>query len=264
MLDFFEADLIGSDIDTDRVREQSPGQFDDARWHRGREEQRLAPFRQVADDPLEIRQKAHIEHAVGLVQDEDFELIEVNVALVHQVQQSARRGDQDVGPPIERPDLARLVHSAEDHRLAEVQVSPVGRETVADLDRQFAGRGQRQHEGVIGRCLAVVRAEAIEDGDGEGGGLAGARLGTAQHVTSPQCRGNRLGLDRRGGLVLLIGKCLSQGCDEIEVSKCRQGIVLPGGAIGDRRESLVRHATWWQLRRETGDEGSSVFPLAEV
>src|SRR2546428_7487020 len=43
--------------------------------------------------------------------------------------------------------------------------------------------------------------EALEDREEEGGGLAGARLGGSDDVASREDRGNRLPLDRCGGLV---------------------------------------------------------------
>ena len=43
-----------------------------------REHQVLAPRREQRDDPLDVRQEAHVEHPVGLVEDEDLDLAEVD------------------------------------------------------------------------------------------------------------------------------------------------------------------------------------------
>ena len=50
---------------------------------------------QAADNPFQIRQKPHVEHAVGLVQDERVDVIEADLVLPHVVQQAARRGDEN-------------------------------------------------------------------------------------------------------------------------------------------------------------------------
>src|SRR3546814_5325347 len=42
----------------------------DLRWHGSGEQQRVAPRRQGADDLSDIADEAHVEHAVGLVEDE--------------------------------------------------------------------------------------------------------------------------------------------------------------------------------------------------
>ena len=110
----------------------------------------------MADDPFQVRQEAHVEHPVSLVQHEDFKQVEMNVALVHQVNQPAWSGDQDMGASLQRSHLARLVHPAVDHCLAKLQVGSVGRETLVDLDRQLPSWCQRQHEWAMGRRLAIV------------------------------------------------------------------------------------------------------------
>jgi hypothetical protein len=49
--------------------------------HRGREEQRLALARQLGHDPADVMDEAHVEHAVGFVEHEDFNAIELTARL---------------------------------------------------------------------------------------------------------------------------------------------------------------------------------------
>ena len=51
---------------------------------------------QRADDAPDVGPEAHVEHAVGFVEDEDLDLGEVEVAALDQVEQAARRGDEQV------------------------------------------------------------------------------------------------------------------------------------------------------------------------
>jgi len=44
--------------------------------------------------------------------------------------------------------------------------------------------------------------QGLQDGQREAGGLAGAGLGTAHQVAALQQQGNRLRLDRRGGVII--------------------------------------------------------------
>ena len=52
--------------------------------------------REQLDDPLDVRQEAHVEHPVGLVEDEDLDLAEVGDLLADEVEQPARRRDEDL------------------------------------------------------------------------------------------------------------------------------------------------------------------------
>ena len=47
-------------------------------------------LREQLDDPLDVGQEAHVEHPVGLVEDEDLDLAEVGDLLADEVEQAAR------------------------------------------------------------------------------------------------------------------------------------------------------------------------------
>ena len=64
---------------------------------RRREEQRLAVVRGLGDDPVDGGLEAHVEHPVGLVEDEHADLLEGDDAAVDQVLEAAGGGDEDVG-----------------------------------------------------------------------------------------------------------------------------------------------------------------------
>ena len=50
----------------------------------------------AAQDLLDLRAEAHVEHPVGLVEHEDRDVLDRDEAAVHQVLQPARRGDDDL------------------------------------------------------------------------------------------------------------------------------------------------------------------------
>ena len=58
-----------------------------------REQQRLALGRRLAHNATDGGQKAHVEHAVGLVEHQDLNLVQVAGALLDQVDQTTRRGN---------------------------------------------------------------------------------------------------------------------------------------------------------------------------
>ena len=53
--------------------------------------------RGLGDDPVDGGLEAHVEHPVGLVEDEDVDLLERDAPRVDQVLEPARGGDEDVG-----------------------------------------------------------------------------------------------------------------------------------------------------------------------
>ena len=70
--------------------------------------------------------------------------LQIDEALAGEVEQAARRGDEDVDAVLQRLLLRVLADAAEDHRRAQRQVRAVGREALADLRGELARR--REHE----------------------------------------------------------------------------------------------------------------------
>ena len=147
--------------------------------------------------------KAHVQHPVGLVQHENLQAVQIDKALVVEVHQPAGGGDQDVDAPFQGLHLGILAHSAEDDGGAEREVFPVGHEALLDLEGQLPGGGEDQGpdgtDTEVGLRLPAV--ELLEDGGGEGTGLAGACLGTAQHV--PPGQGGGDGFFLNGGRLVI-------------------------------------------------------------
>ena len=196
-------DATGVRLDLDRIAQDAAGQPHDLGRHGRREEQRLALLRQRRDHFAHVVDEAHVEHAVGLVEDEHLEAIEPDQALAHQVEQAARRGDQDVDAARQRLHLLALADAAEDHGVAELEKVAVGGEAVADLRGQLARRGQHQDAAGLRPGRADVVRQALQDRQRERRRLAGAGLGAAQQVAAGEEMGNRLGLDRRRRGVVL-------------------------------------------------------------
>ena len=138
----------------------------------GGEEQRLAVVGRLGDDPVDGGLEAHVEHPVGLVDDQDPQLIEGEGPAIEQVLEPARGGDDDVGAGgllglLLEPDAA--VDRGDRERPGGGDVVQI----VDDLQGELAGRGEDQRRGT-----AVVGLDALDQRDPEGEGLAraGGRL----------------------------------------------------------------------------------------
>ena len=84
------------------------GKLGDLRRNGRGEQQGLAFFRQELDDALDIREKAHVEHLVGLVEHEKLDLVQLYDLLTHQIPQTARCRDEDVHAALDGLDLRHL------------------------------------------------------------------------------------------------------------------------------------------------------------
>ena len=123
---------------------------------------------------------------------------ELDVAALDQVEQAAGRGDQDVDAARQGLDLAAVAQAADDHAEAQAEAAAVGVEAARDLDGELARRRQHQRARALGLGALAEAGEVLQHGQREGGGLAGAGLGDAQHVAALQQRRDGARLDRRG------------------------------------------------------------------
>ena len=88
--------------------------------------------------------KAHVEHAVPLVENQDFHVRQIDKALLHEVQQAAGRGDEHVDAGLQGADLRILADAAVNHGPPQPGIAAIGLKALADLDHQFARGGQDQ------------------------------------------------------------------------------------------------------------------------
>ena len=88
---------------------------------------------------------------------------------------------------------------------------------LGDLPGQFARRREHQHAARFERGLVVGVAQAIDAGQHEGSGLAGAGLRDTQQVAAFEHGRDRLRLDRSGLVITLEVERLEDGLRKPEV-----------------------------------------------
>ena len=188
------------------------------RWRRGEprdrpgdgrgEQRRLARLAERPEDLLEVVGEAHVEHLVGLVEDDGVDLVEAERAAVEVVDRAARRRDDDVDAAREPVELGRDRLAAVDRDDPDAELLAVLVDRLGDLHRELARR--REHERPSdalprpspGDAAAVDRAagravlveadgEPLEDRQRERGGLAGAGRRLGEQVLARQQRRDR-------------------------------------------------------------------------
>ena len=142
--------LLGRDRDLFRQIHEFVGQLHDPLVEGGGKHQVLALVKgwQAAQDKAQIGDKAHIEHAVGLVDHQHLDLFEAVDLLLEIVDQPARRADDDIGAVPQGVALLHVIHAAIDCLDGKTAMSAQELGVLLDLHHQFPGRGKNQGPGM--------------------------------------------------------------------------------------------------------------------
>ncbi len=223
------------DLDHRRRVQQAVGEVFDLVGEGRREQQVLPLLRQQREDPLDVADEAHVEHPVGLVEDQDLDPRQVERALALVVEQPARRGDQHFDAAAQLRDLRVDADTAVDHHRRDAQVLAVHAHTLLDLRGEFArGRENQRADRLLAgggaRHGRSAGRKALQHGQHEAGGLAGAGLGAGKQVAAREHGGDRLLLDRRGFGVALFGDRTNERVGKAERGKRHEDLRGNGSA----------------------------------
>ncbi len=230
------------------LRHVAARETDDRARHGRREQHRLTAGRQEVDDLLDVGQEAQVEHLVGLVEDERPDVLQVELLLTREVEQSARGADDDVDALAERLDLRLVGPAAVDGEDAYVAHLARGQQVVGDLRAQLAGRDDDERLRGVGQLLGLGPAgldvggdgDALQEREAEAQRLAGAGLGLADDVRAGKGDGERHLLDREGGDDTDGLKGLSGLGKDSELSESSQGAASSVCAVRGERGGRVR------------------------
>ena len=211
----------------DRVVQHAVGELPDVVVVSGREHQVLALRGQHLDHAADVADEPHVEHAIGLVEDEHLHVAQVHGALLREVQQSPWGRDQQVAATAQPVDLGIDVDAAEHHLDAHRRVLAVGDRALGDLGGEFTGGREHQAarraavriHAADGNGIGAEAGQLLQDGQHEGCGLAGAGLGAGQDIPALQHGRDGAGLDRGGLGVALLGNGAKQLGSKPEIGK---------------------------------------------
>ena len=204
------------------IGEQRASQLLDFLRHGGREHDGLVAFGQQLGNLQDVVRETHVEHTVGLVEDEEREVREVQMSHADVGQQSSRRGNDHVGSHLQSLRLlveARAIVAAIDgHARHIVEIIAEALHGLVYLLRQFAGG--RHHDAVdrIARIAAVVKQ--TQHGQQIGRRLSGAGLCYADEVAAVENLWNTLFLDGSHLLKAHIIECVEDVVVEVCFFEC--------------------------------------------
>jgi hypothetical protein len=163
----------------------------------------------------DVANKAHVQHAIGFIQDKEVHVFEVQKALIVEIQQPSRGGHQNINASSKRPDLSVLFDSSEDHEMPQLEVATVEGEVVSNLGGKLACWSQDQRSDLPLSVVRVMR-EVLENREQKGCRLSRSRLSTPEHVLAGEQWRNGLGLDGRGRAVAFLSDRAANGLDQVE------------------------------------------------
>ena len=148
----------------------------------------------LGDDPVDGGLEAHVEHPVGLVDDQHLDPVEGERATVEQVLEPPGRGDDDMGP---RGPLGLLLEpdAAVDGGDREGAGGRDVVQLVHDLKRELAGRREAERRRAPG-----LGRDQVDERHPEGEGLARAGRRLDEHIVPVEHVGDHQFLygERRG------------------------------------------------------------------
>ncbi len=109
-----------------------------------REEGGLTSRARLVEDPADGGHESHVGHPVGLIEDDDADLAEVDRASLQKVLESTGGGHQHVYSMAQRLDLWAIADPAVDRLDSASDLTGQRSEILLDLLRELVGR--RQHE----------------------------------------------------------------------------------------------------------------------
>ena len=97
----------------------------------------------MRENLVDVVEKSHVEHLVGLVENHGVDVAERHDASFYQVDEASRGGDDHLHALAERADLALDARAAVDGEHAEVvDISGEVGEVAGDLEAELAGGGR--------------------------------------------------------------------------------------------------------------------------
>ena len=145
LLDRERRGLFRLDVDPRRIAQQARGKPRDRGVERGREQHRLPRLRRHRRNAIDVVDEAHVEHAVGLVDDQHVDPGKIDAAALDVIHQPPGGGDEDVDAALELAVLHGIRRTAVDAHGPCAQELAVAHDLVGDLLREFARRGEHQH-----------------------------------------------------------------------------------------------------------------------
>ena len=164
----------------------------DGSFERRRKAHRLAFLRQHRCDSANRRKESHVQHAVGLIEDEHSQFAEIDELAAEVIFQASGSGDHQPRARADRASCLPFGQSAHDQRRGGELLAAQRVVLIHDLHGQFARGNEHQRRD----SRRFFCKQALDDRNQERQRLAGSCLRGRQHVLAFQRLRDRRGLHR--------------------------------------------------------------------
>ncbi len=184
-----------SDLDVYRRAHGGLGKVQDVAWHGCREQECLTLGWNGLNDLRELRLKAHIQHAVRLIQDEGRDTAEGNGALLQVIDQASWSSDDDLRLVANFTNLT--IHRRASNKKCRTKLNQGSNfhEGLLNLQSEFTRRSENQHG-------ATFFGEVLQDREAESEGFSGTGLSDTKNIFAFKNHRNGLRLNRGWGSVV--------------------------------------------------------------
>ena len=231
-----------ADLDLDRVGEVTFGNGIDARWQCRREKHGLTRLRRRLQNRLDVLREPHVEHLIGLVENDDLDIVERECVARNVVECATGRRDDDMHTVRECLQLTENRLAAVDRHNTRVEIASVLVQRLRHLNCQLPGRYQHQRHW---DDLGPSRRQPLQNWQREGSRLAGTGRCLPDQVATFEQEWNRLPLNRCRLFVAEPGQRCEQFWTESESIEAARHVVRRFG-LGCARfhiSTLFRGAT---------------------
>ena len=204
-----------SELSNQRVYEDLLGKLSEILGHGCCKEQVLTFFRQLGYDSPDVRQEAHVEHVVRLIEDEGVDFWGLHLATLEQVKDAAGTADYDLGSSSEGLDLGAVGDTSVDGNRSDPGSARKGPDLLVNLDGQLTGGSK--DEGA--RAGSRVFQQALKHREPEGGRLPGSCLGKPKYVAALYDRGYGFNLDWTRFVVSGFTECFIESWVEVKYTE---------------------------------------------
>ena len=200
LLNTLEGQLVPLDENADRVTHELLGDLENVLGHGGRKEDDLGVLGEELEDLVHLVLETAGKHLVGLVKAEHLEVVGAESTSVDHVVDTAGGTDNNLGTLAELGHVLTDVGTTNAGVAVDVHVVTESDDDLLDLLGKLTGGSK--DEGLDSLDGGV---NALENGDGEGGGLAGTGLGLGDHIVALDDGDDGTSLNGRGALETRVG-----------------------------------------------------------
>ena len=174
-------------------------------------------FGRRGDYALHGGKKSHVEHAVGLVENEHGDVFQVDGILIHEVDETPRRGDENIDAFRKACDLRIDGDASHDGGDAMRGFICYGRAHLGDLHGQLSRWRDDEHRGRL-RSLRLFKHS--ERRQRERRRFPRSRLGGGDDIASIENKGDCLRLNGCGPAVAEAFYGCEDGFGQAEIGEC--------------------------------------------